>query len=236
MLKILAFAYDFPHHKTVQGLLHLKTSGFDNVTVLASPFKQLNIPKSKIRVAPRYTSLHPKAVAQALNYEYLHVDHDDEYAIKYLKEHDIGVILGARILKPELTSTRPIINMHPGYLPHNRGLDNLKWAVINKWPQAVAVHIIDSKIDRGQLLFHYPIGVGKDDTLQDLFIRAQETELAAMVDALKNFNSLERYPLPKGDYHSAVPDLIDAYVPTMFERYKRDYDQIIGDFYRCLHL
>ena len=41
--------------------------------------------------------------------------------------------LGARILKPSAFSPfrKGVMNMHPGILPDNRGLDTIKWAILN---------------------------------------------------------------------------------------------------------
>ena len=56
-----------------------------------------------------------------------------------------------------------IINFHPGVLPENRGLDNLKWAIYNNLPQGVTTHLIDENIDVEQIYKEFMIDL--EDTI-----------------------------------------------------------------------
>lgn len=99
--------------------------------------------------------------------------------------------------------------MHPGILPDNRGLDNLKWAIIKDLDQGVTTHLIDSKIDRGRLINRQKIKIYKDDTLIDIHMRLQALEQKMMIDSIELLheeNSLQSLELlGEGDsYHSSV--------------------------------
>ena len=80
--------------------------------------------------------------------------HNSTETLKIIKKNklDLGVILGARILKKEIINAFKIgiINMHPGILPENRGLDNIKWSVVKNLPIGVTSHFIDPRIDMGE--------------------------------------------------------------------------------------
>ena len=69
---------------------------------------------------------------------------------------DIVVCIGTSLVSQNTLSTANIgfINIHPGYLPHYRGLGNF-WAVINKdWEHiGVTCHWIDSGIDTGEIIW-----------------------------------------------------------------------------------
>ena len=39
-----------------------------------------------------------------------------------------------------------IINIHPGLLPENRGLDNIKWALYHNMPQGLTVNFIRKRL------------------------------------------------------------------------------------------
>jgi len=41
-----------------------------------------------------------------------------------------------------------VLNMHPGILPDNRGLDTIKWAIMKDMKQGVSCHLISKEIDR----------------------------------------------------------------------------------------
>ena len=53
------------------------------------------------------------------------------------EKFDLGIIAGSRIIKKKVINEFKIgiLNMHPGLLPLNRGLDTHKWAVFKNWPQ-----------------------------------------------------------------------------------------------------
>lgn len=234
-MRIAAFVYDFPHEKSSQGLLWLKTGGFDDVVCFASPYKKLDVQKSKLRVTPIIDSLHPSAVAGSLNYTYIQIDHDNTAIVSLLSGFDIGVILGARRLKPHVVEALPIINMHPGVLPDNRGLDNLKWAVITAQPQAVTTHFIDNYLDRGRLINTKIVDVFEDDTFLDVFTRTQNVSFYEMVNALKAVNGLipsSRFPqLGSGHYNKVMTEKDEITLLEVFNLYKRTYKHIVSNYY-----
>lgn len=229
-MKLAVFCYDFAHYKSSEGLLWLKAHGYDDVTCFASPYKQLFVPKSKTRITPIILPLSPEKIADAFAYGYIPVDHDDPDMPNKIKDYNYGIILGARILKPHVVTALPIINMHPGVLPENRGLDNIKHAILNDLPQAVTVHIIDRHIDKGLLLRKKLVDVYKDDTLLDIFMRVQNVELIQMIkmlDLLKRWRPDIGEPLIDGHYNEVITDADDAKVLAKFDDYKANYTKIV---------
>jgi folate-dependent phosphoribosylglycinamide formyltransferase PurN len=225
---IAAFVYGFPHQKSVNGLLALKTAGYNDVVCLAAPKKQLNIPNSKIRITPKINPLHPKQVATALNFTYMTIDHDEPVITEILKHCKLGVILGARILKRHVTEALPIINLHPGDLPRNRSLDNIKHAVWNAWPQCITAHVVDQSIDRGFLIEKQIIDVYEDDSMMDIFIRMQAEEQHILPRAIQKVISgnYSKERLGKGNLFSAMPWEKEQFLLEKFEQYKKDYKNI----------
>ena len=135
------------------------------------------------------------------------------------------MILGARILKPIAFENFNIgvINMHPGVLPENRGLDNLKWAIMKGYDQGVTTHRIDSKIDRGLLIEKNTITIYNDDTLIDLQLRIQELEQKMMISALDKIgvtNKANLVSLAKGNYHKSLPPELESSLMEKFEQYR----------------
>ncbi len=229
-MRIGVFAYNFPHRKTQEGLLNLFLNGIEVSCVLAADPVPLTFYQSKIRVAPKeLVHAHPRAVAERIGAPYHVVAHNDpecaELARRY--ELDLGIILGARILKqPIIDAFRiGILNMHPGLLPQNRGLDNLKWAVLKGMKQGVSCHLIDSQIDRGHLILRRAINVFEDDTLIDIFLRIQNAEQAMMLESIGIIGSSRRdFPeVGTGTYYKAVPEEEEEALLAAFEDYKRGY-------------
>jgi len=218
--KILAFVYDFAHEKSALGLTRLKECGFDDVTCIAAPKKKLNITHSQTRITPIYYSMSPERLAKAFGYKYIKQEHDTLPSGSF----DLGLILGARVLKG-VTQELPIINLHPGLLPQNRGLDNVKWAVFKSLPQAITAHIVDEKIDRGSFLFDTIVDVYPDDTLLDIHLRLLHEQIDVIPLAL---SSKPQQKLDIGVYHSPMTPAQDSYMLKQFDTYKQNYELIRG--------
>ena len=227
-MKTGVFAYNFEHWKTQEGLLNLFLNGKKPAVVFAANKVKLNFPHSKIRVAPKDLFLqHPKDICEKLDIPYHVVKHDSEETHKLIKEYglDVGVILGARILKkPTINAFKKgVINMHPGILPMNRGLDNLKWAVYHKMPMGVTAHLIDEKIDRGTIIKQDTVKVYGDDTLVDIHIRLQNLEQKLMLESLSLIDSpnFEQRALGPGTYYKAMEAKEEKSLLHRFKMYKK---------------
>jgi phosphoribosylglycinamide formyltransferase-1 len=228
-LKIGIFAYNWPHLKTQNGIINLCVNGFvPDMVFRADPVK-LNFYKSKIRVSPKDLYLHETSeLCDFFNIRSEVVGHNSrecEFIIKNL-DLDIGIILGARILKSNIINAFNIgiVNMHPGLLPENRGLDNLKWAVIKGMRQGVTTHLIDSKIDKGSLISRQEIKVYKDDSFLDIHLRLQAKEQEMMIDAVKilsSFPPIEDFSTfeEEGNYHKSVPPDLEKDLMDCFKSY-----------------
>ena len=196
----------------------------------ADPVK-LDFYQSKIRITPKDLYLtHPKKISESFGIDYHVVKHNSEETSKIVSDYnlDIGIILGARILKPIAFNNFNVgvINMHPGILPANRGLDNVKWAIVDDLPQGVTAHLIDSSIDRGGLIKQEEIKIYQDDTLVDLNIRIQNLEQKLMIDSLdiltKNFKTVS---LGEGTYYKSLPEDIEQKLIEKFKGYKTKWSK-----------
>src|SRR3989344_7479046 len=126
-MKIGAFVYDFEHKKTQEGLLYLYLNNINIECILAAPPVKLEFYQSKIRVGPKdLVYVHPKLIAEKISTLYYVVPHNSRECENIVRNHnlDLGIILGARILKENIINTFKvgILNFHPGLLPENRGL------------------------------------------------------------------------------------------------------------------
>lgn len=228
-MKIGVFAYNFNHWKTQAGIQNLVYSGYKPEVIFAADKVDLNFYQSKIRTSPKDLYLyHPKKIAEHYNIDYKVVVHNSEEVETEVKKRnlDLGVILGARILKPVAFSSfsKGVLNMHPGILPENRGLDTIKWAIINKLDQGVTSHIIDDKIDRGTIIKTEKIDIYKDDTLVDLQIRIQNLEQKIMVESIDllesvtNLNGFIR--AESGRYNKSMQPELESQLMKKFDEYK----------------
>lgn len=233
--RIGVFVYDFPHWKSQAGLMNMILNDLTPSLVLAAPWRELSVKRSRTRVQPVGEHLvHPMDVMDKWGKDgsYVVLDHDSTLCVDLIHEYalDYGVVLGARILRPNVIGAfrYGVLNMHPGILPGNRGLDNIKWSLIKQLPIGVTVHWIDERIDAGRVVARREIPVYKDDTLVDLHVRVRNLEQKMMLEVmyaiaeegvLKNLGSeVEVTP-----YHLAVPDCLDKQMSFCLHKYVRRY-------------
>lgn len=96
--------------------------------------------------------------------------------VQRIREWRPGIIVGAfwgYILKPEVIEIPPsgCINMHPGYLPFNRGMNPNVWPIVEQTPAGVTIHYVDAGIDTGDVIGQRLVPVQPTDTGGSLYDR-----------------------------------------------------------------
>ena len=232
-MKIGVFAYNFEHKKTQEGLFNLFANGIDIECVLAADSVKLDFYQSKIRITPKdMQCIHPKKIAEKFGIPYHVVVHNSEECKKLILKYDLdlGIILGARILKEDIINSFRIgiLNMHPGLLPQNRGLDNIKWAILKGFKQGVSGHLINKDVDSGELLLKKEINVYEDDTLLDILLRIQNLEQQMMVECihLLKENKAKLKKVESETSFKAVPPEEEPKLMEVFEEYKKNYNNL----------
>lgn len=183
--------YDVPHRKTQDVLFRLRAYGYQDVECVATKFIQRKrfVPLVQHR-STTVLDIHPRELCKNLGYSYT------EY-IDFNK-YDKIIIGGCNILPGSLIDGFEIINSHPGYLPYIRGLDSVKWAILEGYPIGVTTHVIDKNIDAGQIIDQRFIKIGYFDSLQNIGMRVYEMELDMLIEAINNTNRVpmiaEHYP------------------------------------------
>ncbi|QKQ98776.1 formyl transferase [Candidatus Nanohaloarchaea archaeon] len=64
-----------------------------------------------------------------------------------------------------------IVNVHPSFLPHNRGSYPYIWPIMDKTPAGVSIHYMTDGIDEGPIIDQMEVPVKPDDTAKDLYER-----------------------------------------------------------------
>jgi len=210
-LPLAVFAYNFPHKKTQDFLFTLKVLGADVRLVLAADPVNLKILPPSIRTKIRHIGLlHPKEIADAFGFPYKVIKHNSTEVAFLISEvgATLGVIAGARILKPHVINAFPrgVVNFHPGFIPEARGLDAVLWSILERVPLGVTAHLIDEHVDAGALLVKRKVSLYCDDTILDLTERVYETQFEMLEEALSLAAQGKGKPLRDfGKYHRKMP-------------------------------
>jgi methionyl-tRNA formyltransferase len=98
---------------------------------------------------------------------------------------DIGLsIFFGYILLPDFFHLFPagVVNLHPSYLPYNRGTYPNVWSIIEGTPAGVSLHYIDVGIDTGDIIAQKQVPVEPVDTGETLYRMLERASVELMKD------------------------------------------------------
>lgn len=72
---------------------------------------------------------------------------------------------------------RQCFNIHPSFLPFNRGYHPNFWSIYDDTPCGVTIHLIDETIDTGQILSQTRVTFSEDDTLRTSYLRLRQASI-----------------------------------------------------------
>lgn len=73
---------------------------------------------------------------------------------------------------------RDAINLHPGYLPYNKGFYYYAWAVLDGTPAGVSIHRIVSEVDAGPIISQMRVTVDPHDTGETIYDKHMNASIA----------------------------------------------------------
>ena len=97
-------------------------------------------------------------------------------AIRQLKP-DFGIsALFGYILREELINLMPkgCINIHPAFLPFNRGAYPNVWSIIEGTPAGATIHFIDAGVDTGDIIARKQVAIEPVDTGESLYHKLEK--------------------------------------------------------------
>ncbi len=88
------------------------------------------------------------------------------------------------ILKPNLLRLFPqgVINLHPAYLPYNRGAYPNVWSIVDQTPAGVTMHYVDNGVDTGDIISQQRLPVEPTDTGGSLYSKLEQACVALFKD------------------------------------------------------
>lgn len=106
----------------------------------------------------------------------------EETATETLRTLQLDFIVGVHfpyVIPPEVLElpSRGVLNLHPAYLPFNRGWHTPSWAILDQTPIGATLHFMDDGIDTGDMVAQERIEPGPGETADSLYQRLKELEL-----------------------------------------------------------
>jgi methionyl-tRNA formyltransferase len=129
----------------------------------------------------------------------------DPAILRRIKEAapEIGVsALFGYIMRREFLDLLPrgCVNIHPAFLPYNRGSYPNVWSIVDKTPAGVTIHLVDEGVDTGDIIVQREVAVSIRDTGSTLYRKLEAASLELFKEtwpALRS-GSYSRHPQPQG--------------------------------------
>lgn len=96
-------------------------------------------------------------------------------------EPDYVVSCGYRHIVPEDVLNVPeegCLNLHPAYLPYNRGANPNVWSIVEGTPAGVTLHWMDPDLDTGDIIARQKVETDFSENGKELYERLEDAQIA----------------------------------------------------------
>lgn len=76
-----------------------------------------------------------------------------------------------------------VLNLHPAYLPYNRGWHTPTWAIMDGTPYGATLHFMDKSLDTGDIVHQKSLEISPGDTADCLYQKALQLEVQVFKEA-----------------------------------------------------
>jgi len=110
-----------------------------------------------------------------------------EANIKILKNMQLDYIIGIHFpyIIPNKVLECPkigFLNLHPAYLPFNKGWHTPSWAILDKTKYGATLHFMSQKLDEGDIIHQKEIQVSIEDTADTLYSKTLKLEEEVLIE------------------------------------------------------
>ena len=136
------------------------------------------------------------------------------FVVNMKDQHDIDSIISnydlvisahcKQIFPKALVESTRCINIHPGLNPHNRGWFPQVFSIINKKPIGCTIHLMDTEIDHGAVIYQKEIKTNSWDTSLDVYQRVVDAEKTLIKEHLFDLvteNYISKKMKDEGNYN-----------------------------------
>jgi len=220
-MKLGLITYDYFHLKTEQLVCkYVENKDIDEIDLFAMPFHQREKRNVLFSHRPEMSAgILTRDLAGFDKVNFFYFDGKERIG----KDCDLFVIGGAGILDIEFANGKPIVNSHPGIIPLSRGLDSFKWAILNGDPLGITIHLIDSEVDKGEILLIKETPVFKSDTLESLARRHYEMEIELLGNITNVLQEKIHYDYPEKPAKRRMSYKLEGEMVEKFSKWKNNF-------------
>ncbi len=159
----------------------LLVSGGDRASHAIELRELSNLPDDKVFEGKEFTLPKSIEVLKAINPDYI-----------------IGIHFPYLISKEVLDIPAiGFLNLHPAYLPYNRGWHTPSWAIMDQTPIGATLHFMAEALDAGDIIYQEELIPGPADTANSLYQKLKALELEVFKKAWPQLKSLQPSRIPQ---------------------------------------
>ena len=119
-----------------------------------------------------------------------------EKNIEKLKELKLDYIIGIHypyIIPVEVLNCPKVgfLNLHPAYLPYNKGWHTPSWAILDDTKYGATLHFMVKELDAGDVIHQKKLTISIDDTADSLYRKVLKLEEEVFIEAFPELISLK---------------------------------------------
>ncbi len=169
--KSLRIAFAGDREIAVKVLKHILADGVKPLALLTSSQKKATHADQLIQLSSHLTQDY---IMQGTTFR-------EEDALEKLKQLKLDYIICIHFpyIIPESVLDIPrigVVNLHPAYLPYNRGWHTPSWAILQNTPYGATCHFMDAGVDTGDIIHQEQIEISPADTANSLYARVLDME------------------------------------------------------------
>lgn len=117
-----------------------------------------------------------------------------------------------------------VLNLHPAYLPYNRGWHTPSWAILDGTPAGASLHFMTEGLDNGDVVYQEQIAVDPADTAHTLYLKLKTLELRVFAEGWRRIREGRVDRQAQSDRQATFHRRRDLLEPTV---QKIDLDDVV---------
>jgi len=97
------------------------------------------------------------------------------------------------------TARRGVLNLHPSYLPYNRGWHTPTWAILDGTPAGASLHYVDESLDTGDVVCQRTAVIDPADTAHTLYAKLKKLEVQVFKEGWRQIRDGSATGTPQTD-------------------------------------
>jgi methionyl-tRNA formyltransferase len=101
-------------------------------------------------------------------------------------------------------ASRGVLNLHPSYLPYNRGWHTPTWAILDGTPAGASLHYVDESLDTGDIVCQRRAVIDPADTAHTLYAKLKKLEVEVFKEGWQQIRNGSAKGTPQTDGQATV--------------------------------